>query len=479
MEKIYSAKTLKEAESSLCGITLMERAALCIIDELKPYLNGNKLTVICGSGNNGGDGWAVASILNDYPLCVIYTDEPKTDESIYYRKKYKGLSFPASSNEAFSEISNSKLILDCIFGIGINRPAEGIYKKLFDLVNESDAFVVSADVPSGIPSDCSKVFPHINADLTVCITSRKLSGVVTPTSEYFGKTVVCDIGVDMNNFSPIAEISDVEILKYLPKRKSDSHKGTFGTLKTLCGSFDMPGAGILAITSALRSGVGLIKVFGKENLLGIYKNRLTEPVFKEFSADGFVEEKASAVLIGCGICKEFENELSDIFSNLTCPIIADADGINFLSRNIDIFERISSPLILTPHPAEMARLCGISVKDVQENRFHICKETSEKLNCTVVLKGSKTIVCTPGFTPIINSTGNSGLAKGGSGDVLAGIIASFVSQGVHPHYAAALGVYLHGKAADSLKERLSEFSFLPSDIPFEVGKIIADTLQNI
>jgi len=479
MEKIYSAKSLKEAESSLCGITLMERAALCIIDELKPYLNGNKLTVICGSGNNGGDGWAVASILNEYPVCVIYTDEPKTKESMHFRIKYKGISLPASSEEALFEISESSLILDCIFGIGINRPAKGIYKKLFDLVNESDAFVVSADVPSGIPSDCSKTFPHINADLTVCITSRKLSSVVTPTDEAYGKTVVCDIGVDMEGFTPLAEYCNEKIFEYLPKRKSNSHKGTYGTLKTLCGSFHMPGAGILAITSALRSGVGLVKAFGKESLLGIYKNRLTEPVFKDFSTSGFVEEKASAALIGCGIGKEFENQLFDIFSSLSCPVIVDADGINFLSGNIDIFERISSPLVLTPHPAEMARLCGVTTEEVQENRFDLCKEMSEKLNCTIVLKGSKTIICTPNFNPIVNSTGNSGLAKGGSGDVLAGIIASFIAQGMLPHYAAALGVYLHGKAADSLKEHLSEFSFLPSDIPLEVGKIIADTLRNI
>jgi NAD(P)H-hydrate epimerase len=181
-------------------------------------------------------------------------------------------------------------------------------------------------------------------------------------------------------------------------------------------------------------------------------------------------------LIGCGIGTEYENDLRDILINADSPIIIDAVGINFLSKNIDIIEQIPTSLIITPHPKEMARLCGCSVSQIQENRFSKCKEFSEKYGCTVVLKGAGTIIFTPNQTPIINENGNSGLSKGGSGDVLAGMISAFVAQGVTPHYASALGVYLHGLAADALKKSFSEFSFLPSDIPKEVGKILAEKL---
>jgi NAD(P)H-hydrate epimerase len=335
---------------------------------------------------------------------------------------------------------------------------------------------MSVDIPSGLSADESKNFPHVCADETVCITSRKLSSAVFPTKEAYGKIHVFDIGVNMTKELPLATISDDDILEFLPQRPKDSHKGTFGTLKTLCGSYNMTGAGILAITGALRCGVGLVKAFGDDKLLDIFKVRLAEPIYKTFSKEAFISEKSSAILIGCGIGTEYENDLRDILINADSPIIIDADGINFLSKNIDIIEQIPTSLIITPHPKEMARLCGCSVSQIQENRFSNCKEFSEKYGCTVVLKGAGTIIFTPNQTPIINESGNSGLSKGGSGDVLAGMISAFVAQGVTPHYAAALGVYLHGLAADSLKKSFSEFSFLPSDIPKEVGKILAEKL---
>lgn len=477
MEKIYSAESLKNAEKDYCGISLMEKAAKGIISQLKKHLDGRPLTIVCGAGNNGGDGWAVAHLLNPYPVKVIFTDEPKTKESIFYRKKFHGVSMSANSPQAVTEILQSEIILDCIFGIGLCRDASGIYKKLIDLINESKAYVISADTPSGISSDSGNFCHGVMANETICITAKKLSGAITPTKELYGKIFTHDIGVDMSQHSPLAVICDDEILNFLPSRPKNSHKGTFGTLKTLCGSYYMTGAGFLSINAALRSGVGLVKVFGEDKLLDIYKGQIHEPIYKQFSQEAFIEENASAALIGCGIGVQFENELKDILLNLKCPIILDADGINFLSRNIDICEHISASLILTPHPKEMAKLFGMSVSEVQKNRFSICKEVSEKLNCTVVLKGEGTVICTPNHTPIINETGNSGLAKGGSGDVLAGLISGFAALGMSPHYAAALGVYLHGLAADSLSEKLSEFSFLPSEIPLEVGKILAEKLR--
>lgn len=477
MEKIYSSKSLKKAESSYCGISLMKKAAKGIINRIKPLLDGRKLTIICGVGNNGGDGWAVASLLENYPLEVIFTGAPKTKESIFYKERFKGTSFSAESQKAKESILNAQIILDCIFGIGLSRSAEGIYKEVIELINESNAYVVSVDVPSGLSSEGGGNFIHVKANETVCITSKKLSSVITPTKDSYGNIYVHSIDVDMEKETPIALISDDELLKHLPPRPKNSHKGTYGTLKTLCGSYSMTGAGILSITASLRSGVGLVKAYGSESLLNIYKTVMYEPIYKVFSKESFIEEESTAVLIGCGIGTEYEKDLREILLQTKSTIILDADGINFLSRNIDICEQITARLIITPHPKEMARLCGVTVSRVQENRFSLCKELSEKLNCTVVLKGDGTIICTPDNIPIINQTGNSGLSKGGSGDVLAGIISSFVAQGVTPHYASALGVYLHGLTADSLKETFSEFSFLPSDIPTAMGKILAEKLR--
>ena len=480
MKKIYSANSFKNADMRYDGIKLMEKAAKGILSALVPNIKGGNLTILCGVGNNGGDGWAVACFLEYENVTVIYTGEPKTKEALFYKNKYKGKSIHIDEKESFEKIRASETILDCIFGIGLERAAVGIYEKIFSAVNESRAFVVSADVPSGISADESKDFPHINADLTVCITDIKLSALHSATKNAYGKITVADIGVDMSNELPFAFLCDDELLSFLPKRIENSNKGTFGTLKTLCGSYNMTGAGILAINGALRSGVGLVKAFGDEKVLEIYKNRLTEPVFKSYSKNAFIAEKASCALIGCGIGKVYNDDLEEIFENLLCPLVIDADGINFLSQNINVLERltkVNENVILTPHPAEMARLTGKTVFEVQENRLSLCKETSLKYNCTVVLKGSGTIICTPNETPIINTTGNSGLAKGGSGDVLAGIIAALVTQGTLPHYASAIGVYLHGLCGDRLKEKLSEFSYLPSDIPTELGKLLCEKLK--
>ena len=301
MEKIYSSESLKNAEKDYCGISLMEKAAMGIISHLEKHLDGRPLTIICGTGNNGGDGWAVASLLKHYPVKVIFADEPKTEESIFFRNKFDGVSISAHTQRAEDEILHSEIILDCIFGIGLCREPAGIYKKLIDLINQSKAYVVSVDTPSGVSSDCGDFLGGVISNETICITAKKLSGVVTPTKELYGKIHTYDIGVDMSRFSPLAVVCNDEILKFLPPRPKNSHKGSFGTLKTLCGSYYMSGAGFLSINAALRSGVGLVKVFGEDRLLDIYKGQMFEPIYKRLSKESFIEEKASASLIGCGI----------------------------------------------------------------------------------------------------------------------------------------------------------------------------------
>jgi NAD(P)H-hydrate epimerase len=387
MERIYSSQCLKQVESKYNGISLMEKAASGIVSVVENHIKRKPLTIICGSGNNGGDGWAVASMLKN-DVTVIYIKEPKTEEGNHYRNKYFGKAIHIEDECAFDIISSSEFILDCIFGIGLNSSATGIYEKVFNAVNNSNAFVISVDVPSGISSDNFEEFPHIKADITVSITSKKLSGVVSPTKYDFGKIYTVPIGLDMRSEKPIALCTDESVLDLLPKRPEYSNKGTFGTLKTLCGSVSMPGAGFLAITAALRTGVGLVKAFGCNNLLDIYKNRISEPIFKCFSKESFIEEKSSAALIGCGIANDYDDCLREIFKNINCPLVIDADGINFLSRNIDICEHIPSETVITPHPGEMARLCNCSIAEVEKNRFQICETVSKKLNCTVVLKGN-------------------------------------------------------------------------------------------
>ncbi len=272
-----------------------------------------------------------------------------------------------------------------------------------------------------------------------------------------------------------------ELRRCFPPRQTDSHKGTYGTLLSVCGSYGMAGATVLAAKAALRCGTGLVVSAVPESVYPITATALPEAVFAPYAKGGVKAatellpwlRKATALLCGCGLGQNRESvELTEaLLCEAPCPIVLDADGINAAARHIHMLETVHAPLILTPHPLELARLLSCTVAEVQSNREQIAKQAAWRHSATVVLKGHRTVVASPTGEVWVNSTGNPGMAVGGSGDVLAGMIAGLLAQGLAPWDAARAGVYLHGAAGDAAAARLSQHAMLPSDMLDELGRL--------
>ena len=260
------------------------------------------------------------------------------------------------------------------------------------------------------------------------------------------------------------------VLRRLLPRPADSHKGTFGTLVSLCGSQNMPGAAYLSACGALRSGVGLLKIAAGPEVKRILQMRLAEPVWMDSAS--LPDTSATAFLCGCGLGRETDELLGDLLPQIRVPAVYDADCINYFSLHKDEMDRLSGPYVLTPHPAEFSRLTGLSVAEIQQNRAELASSFAKKHGCVLVLKGKNTVVASPDGHVGINTSGSDALAKGGSGDVLAGVIASLLAQGHDGFTAARIGVYVHGLAGERLAERYGAHGALPSDLPEEIGRIL-------
>lgn len=263
---------------------------------------------------------------------------------------------------------------------------------------------------------------------------------------------------------------DESILERLLPRPLDSNKGTFGTLSILCGSQKMPGAAYLAACGALRSGVGLVKIAAGQELTRILQMRLAEPVWTDYSS--LPDPYATAFLCGCGLGRELDALMGALLPQIRVPAVYDADCINYFSMHKDEMDRLSGSYVLTPHPAEFSRLTGIPVAEIQPNRVEIAASFARQHGCVLVLKGKNTVVASPDGEIGINTTGCDALAKGGSGDVLAGVIASLLAQGHDRFTAAKIGVYVHGLAGEHLAMRYGAHGALPSDLPEEIGRIL-------
>lgn len=266
------------------------------------------------------------------------------------------------------------------------------------------------------------------------------------------------------------ELLTDDVLKLIIPRKEDSSKGDFGTLLTLCGSENMTGAAYLASMAALRSGVGLLRFCGNAKTLESMKRILFEPVFLPLEEIGNAD--CSAFLCGCGIGRTYDGELKSILERCEVNAVLDADCINFLAMHMDVLENMKCQKVLTPHPGEMARLCKLSIAEIQSSRESIALDFARRYDCILVLKGRNTVIAEPDGSVFVNTSGSSALAKGGSGDVLAGVIASLAAQGYGLSAAARLGVYIHGLAADRLALLYGKSGVIPSDLPKEIGRIL-------
>ncbi len=442
-----------------------------VICDITPITN-KRIAVVCGNGNNGGDGFVIARRLYELGGDVAVTTPlglPTTEDAKYY---YNLL--PAEIIKPEVQYNDYDIIIDAIFGIGLNRATSEEICSVFESINKASAIKISVDIPSGVECDSGTVFTKaVASDYTITFIALKPCFLLPDGSDYCGEVTVADIGVEPVGF----EYSIIE-KPLFKKRKHNSHKGNYGTALIVCGSYGMAGAAILATKAALRSGLGIAKCIIPETIYAPFTASVPEavcvPVKQAVNSNTVSSdidilhsiEGCKAILFGCGSGKSEDSEkiLTELICNSEIPLVIDADGINLLSERIELLKKAKAPIIITPHPGEMARLCEKSVEEIERNRVKLAREVACEYGCTVVLKGANTIVAEQNGNISFNVTGNPGMAKGGSGDVLAGIMVSLIAQGFNTVNAAKAAVYIHGEAGDKAAKRKGERAMLPSDI---------------
>ena len=433
-------------------------------------VKNKKIAVICGNGNNGGDGFVIANNLlqNGANVSVFLPlGKPKTENALHYFSLLPEYIVLENFN------GNFDIIIDAIFGIGLCRDLNEDIIELINELNQQSAVRIAVDIPSGIDCDTGAVLgAAFKADLTITFISPKPCFYLPSAIDFCGDLEVADIGV-----KPIDSNLTLLSNPILPKRNKNSHKGTFGTALLICGSYGMAGAAILATRACLKSGVGIAKCLVPKSIYPILTAAVPEavclPKAQTFKGglSSFVNlkpalSKTNAVLFGCGLSntKHTLRLLNKLITDCKKPIVIDADGINALANRIDLLKKANASIILTPHPAEMARLLKCDIKTVEQNRIQIAQDFAKQYNCVLVLKGSNTLIAEPSGNVYINTLGNSGMATGGSGDVLSGIIVSLLAQGLNTIDAAKTAVYLHSLSADIAAKKTGEAGLLPSDM---------------
>ncbi len=444
-------------------------SAAKIIEE-KYTVKNKKIAVLCGKGNNGGDGYVIAEYLKSkgtHITIVAPFGAPVTENAKYYSKA-STCEFTDDLNEEFD------IIIDALFGIGFKGELDQATVQLLNKANSQNCVRIAVDIPSGVECDTGLVNSiAFKADLTVTFIALKPCFLLPMGNDYCGEVNVAPIGVEVTD-------KTYEIIKepVFKKRSHNSHKGTFGTALIICGSYGMAGALMLSAKSALRSGLGIAKCVMPKSIYEAFTRFLPEAVcvpsketksgtLKYFPrALSHLLRDADAILFGCGSGQSSHNKkiLGHLLKHSEKPLVIDADGINTLSSCIELLKQSKAPIILTPHPGEMARLCRVSVDEIEADRVKYAKQFAEKYGCTLVLKGANTIVAESNGNVSFNILGNSGMATGGSGDVLAGITVSLCAQGYSPEESARNAVFLHSLAADKAVQKKSRHALLPTDI---------------
>lgn len=476
------------------SILLMERAALVTVESIRqekgaaPY----SVLVVAGCGNNGGDGIAAGRLLMLQGCKVDFVLLGERDkcsaETTAQLDILKGYGYKPYDRITGSEYD---IVIDAIFGIGLSRDIEGRYKDAVLKINEMDSYVCSIDIPSGIHADLGRILGcAVRADLTVSYGFSKLGEILYPGAEYCGKIVCGQMGIDDNSFfgrKPYWYTYDSLDDIRLPHRKPDGNKGTFGKALVIAGSDSMCGAAVMAGKSVFRMGAGMVRIVtSKKNrdvilkampeaMLTIYDENLEEEFKKAL-------EWADCILIGPGISKgRYAAWLLDRCLNESrLPMVIDADGLNLLAEMQDISSGIFADrdVILTPHLKEFARLYGCNIKEASDNLTVYPQKLADRLNCIVVCKDARTVVARPhAENSFINTSGNSGMATAGSGDVLAGIITGLLVQGMEAAQAATAGVYLHGMAGDMAAEKCGVRSMMATDIIEQVQELLKKLLS--
>ncbi|MFO7153050.1 MAG: NAD(P)H-hydrate dehydratase [Bacillota bacterium] len=507
--KAVSPSTMREIDKraievyGVPGIVLMENACRAVavaakrrIDEVYGKKNFPlKVAVVCGKGNNGGDGFGAARHLANMGFEVsVFLASPSGEvsgDAAVNLKVTKNMGIPVielkdtdGPDKIRGIFEGFHSIVDALFGTGLRGEVKGLPRELIEAINASGLPVIAVDIPSGICGRTGRVLgAAVRADVTVTMGLLKVGLLLYPGAAYAGRVVVVDIGIPRRVFDEF----EAEALLLMPELVEswvrppapDAHKGDMGRVFILAGSRGMTGAAALSGLGAARCGAGLVTLGVPESLNDILEVKVTEVMTLPLpdTGEGTLSEKAlepalefarrcDAVVLGPGLSRHRETEkfVRSFVAECERPMVIDADGINNLSGAPEILKDARAPVVLTPHPGEMARLLSTTPREVQQNRWDAVRRAGDTFGCTVVLKGARTLIYSPGNPVYVNPTGNPGMATGGSGDVLAGMIGALLGRGLDALEASAAAVYLHGLAGDAAAEKKGEIPLVAGDI---------------
>ncbi len=478
--KMQKADEYTQNELGISQGVLMERAALAsyyVLKDIMP-LESAGILIICGPGNNGGDGIALARILAERDILpdVLLMGDKMSDglkmQTDILKKTYPEI-------EIMNTIPGNgyDVVVDAVFGVSLNRDISGIYEEAVKYINalhDIGAFVMSLDLPTGVDASTGAVMNiAVKADRTVAFGAFKVGHLLFPGAMYSGEVTLKDIGIPskvIENEADIHIFHDDEIT--LPKRMAYTNKSSYGKVLVIAGSKGMAGAAILCAESVLRSGSGMVRIYTEESNRQIIQTALKEAIVSTYedSFDKTELEKAikwcDAIAIGPGLSRSdlakeillYTIEYSDV------PMVIDADALNILSSDVDVLKRAKADVIITPHLGEMERLTGISVPEISKYLISVARDFSNSYGVITVLKDARTITTSPKGDVIVNINGNNGMATAGSGDVLTGIIASIRGRGTDSFRSAAIGCAIHGRAGDLARDAMGADHMIAGDI---------------
>ena len=499
--KVVTAHTMQEldkqaiTEYGIAGLQLMENAGHnCVEEIIAEFGLAGHAVILAGKGNNGGDGYVIARLLSQMGwsvnVIVLANREHVCGDAAVNLEKLPGSIIKYCNDEGqlsalhMEAIFQADVIVDALLGTGLSSNVNGIYLEAIDLMNSSGRPVVTVDIPSGVHGTTGRVLGDaVRACMTVTFAFAKLGHVLYPGAAYTGRLVVTDIGIPQKLMETASgyDFLDAETLRPLLRRRDrQAHKGKFGHCLVVAGSTGKTGAAALTANSAVRAGSGLVTLAVAESIHSILEIKTTEAMTVPLPDSGsghlsnssfhlieklLVGKDAVAIGPGLDILPKTYALVQNMVETVVLPLVIDADGLNALAEDVTVLHRKKSKqIILTPHPGEMSRLLGTTIPDVEAFRISVAHEFASKYGVFLVLKGARTIIASPTGSVAINGSGNPGMATGGMGDVLTGVIVSLLGQGYAAWDACCLGVFLHGFAADMVAEEKGEIGINASDV---------------
>ena len=508
MMRILSAEEIKAVEcaadkNGISFLRLMENAGAACAKVIRSKFDRTEkrtVAVLCGKGKNGGDGFVAARKLheNGYKVQVFLVMGAPTAENakeMYSRLTDCGIPiffYDRNSETHRKLLQTADILVDAVFGTGFSGVLPDNLQDLFAFVETVNGYMVSIDLPSGLSADSGEFLSRpVKADLTVSVMALKKALVTQPAKAFAGEIQVVSIGIPEQLYKPYEKafaFTDEDIGDLFPTRRADANKGDFGKALVVAGSYEMPGAALLAGGACVESGAGLVRLAFPESAYAAMTAAVPEKVLLPLPANRFGRismqgeaklldalSRSTACLIGCGLGLDYDTEalVKSVICNTQIPLILDADGINAVANDIDIVREAKAPVILTPHPGEAARLLGCTAKEVQANRTDACRTLCEKTGAVVVLKGAGTVISANGKQFSVNLTGNAGMATAGCGDILAGMLLGFLCIGLSPLEAAVAAVHIHGLCGDAVAKATSKCATTPSKMLKVLPKVLS------